>query len=148
MALECPLCSKIVKDARGAFGHLKWSHDLRGEELDEAFEEMKTNHVDMPEPEPKMSLREALRNVDLPGEDDVGVSDDENDEVVGSRQLAALLDRINTVESRLRILKRCEDPTASFGWTSEYDELLSDLRSHRRELFNKIQNKLAEELDE
>ena len=57
--------------------------------------------------------------------------------------------RAAALESRLRVLSKCQDPTASLmEWTSQYDKLLGDLKEKKEQLFDQIQTKLGEELND
>lgn len=50
MAVQCPKCDRQLKNLQGLFGHLRMSHGLAGDELEQVYEREKEAQKDNQEP--------------------------------------------------------------------------------------------------
>lgn len=96
MPIECPICDKVLQDARGLFGHLRIGHELQGDELYETHETAKQEGK-VASPEQVEDLRRSLQEIEL---DEIGLEQRD-----GAARLMSLLDAYRTVQGRMEAVQ-------------------------------------------
>lgn len=106
--IACPICEDKFKQPQGLHGHLRFSHQLQGDELDEVYERAQTEeHFDFTdEDETEEAEDEGNESEEVP---DLPPVDDE-EAVAGAFDWEARLDRMEGLREDLNRLER------SSGW--------------------------------
>jgi len=112
--IACPICEDKFKQPQGLHGHLRFSHQLQGDELDEVYERAQTQeHFDFTdEDETEEAEDEADESEEVP---DLPPVDDE-EAVAGAFDWEARLDRMEEIRRDLDNLDRS---TGMFEYADE-----------------------------
>lgn len=140
--VTCPICKDEFKDLRGLNGHLRFKHDLEGEELDRVYGKAKEEQREEQEMRraPSMSDLRILIGEELSRRDLGllrGIQSEGLDGVLGDRKLTRLLDAYALVLLRKWALSKAM-PTLYSGSKWKWGEIEEQLEDQRDELYDKL----------